>query len=48
MQMDLVVLEMENYDVILGMDWLSKYHVCVNFYHKTVTIQLEDDMSYTF
>ena len=48
MEMDLVVLEMEDYDVILGMDWLSKYHACVDCYHKVVTIQLKDGTSYIF
>ena len=38
MKMDLVVLEMEDYDIILGMDWLSKYHAYVDYYHKMVTI----------
>ena len=48
MELDLVVLEMEDYDVILGIDSLSKYHACVNYYHKVVTIQLEDGTSYIF
>ena len=27
---DLVVLDMPNYEVILGMDWLSKYHATID------------------
>ena len=46
--MDLVVLEMEDYYVILGMDWLSNYHAYVDYYHKMVTIQFEDRTTYTF
>ena len=30
MELDLIVLEMEDYDAILGMDWLSKCHACVD------------------
>ena len=48
MEMELVALEIEDYDVIWGMNWLSKYRTCVNCYHKMVTIWLEDGMSYTF
>ena len=36
-KMDLVVLEMEDYDVILEMDWLLKYHAYVDYYHKMMT-----------
>ena len=42
------MLEMGDYDVILGMNWLSKYHACVDYYHKTVTIQFEDETSDMF
>ena len=45
---DLVVLKMEDYNIILRMNWLSKYHVHVNYYHKTVTIGFKDGMTYTF
>ena len=30
MPANLVVLEMNGFDIILGMDWLSKYHACVD------------------
>ena len=36
-KVDLVVLNLDEFDCILGMDWLSKYHACVDCFHKTVT-----------
>ena len=27
---DLIVLEMQDFDISLGMDWLSKYHVTID------------------
>jgi len=32
-------LELYDFDVILGMDWLSKYKAQVDCFTKTVTIQ---------
>jgi hypothetical protein len=34
---NLVVFEMVGYDVILGMDWLSKHHAHINFQRKEIT-----------
>ena len=36
---DLIVLEMEDYDVILGMDWLSKYNAIIFCRRKKVVFQ---------
>ena len=33
---DLVVLDMSDYEVILGMDWLSKYHATIDCKKKIV------------
>ncbi|GAV62751.1 RVP_2 domain-containing protein [Cephalotus follicularis] len=33
---DLIVLPSRDFDVILGMDWLSAHWACVDFYNKTV------------
>ena len=30
LQDDLIVLEMLDYDVILGMDWFTSYHATIN------------------
>ena len=45
---NLVVLDMEDFDIILGMDWLSKYYACVNYFHKTITFQSKDVCSACF
>ena len=33
---DLMVLEMEEFDIILGMDWLASYHATVDCFGKRV------------
>lgn len=33
---DLILLDMKDFDVILGMDWLASYHATVNCYMKEV------------
>ena len=38
---DLVVIKLDEFDVILGMDWLAKHHVVVNCYTKEVVIDVE-------
>lgn len=35
---DLFVLDMIDFDVILGMNWLAPYHVVLDCYAKTVTL----------
>ena len=37
---DLIILGMVDFDVILGMDWLSRYHVVLNCNAKTVTLAM--------
>ena len=37
-QADLILLDMLDFDVILGMDWLSPYHAILDCYAKTVTL----------
>lgn len=34
---DLILLDMNDFNVILGMDWLSAYHATVGCFHKRVT-----------
>jgi hypothetical protein len=36
MPTNLVVFEMTESDVILGMDWLAMYHACVDCFRKEV------------
>lgn len=37
---DLVILEMEKFDIILGMSWLSPYHAIFNCYGKSPIIEI--------
>lgn len=37
---DLLLLDMVDFDVILGMDWLSPYHAILDCHAKTVTLAL--------
>ena len=47
-RINLVVLNIKDYEVILGMDQLLKYHACINCYHKIMTYQFKDGMAHTF
>jgi hypothetical protein len=38
-QVDLIPLELHDFDIILGMNWLSKYKALIDCYAKTVTFQ---------
>ena len=37
---DLKVLNMVNFDVILGMDWLSSYYGILNCHAKTISLAM--------
>ncbi|XP_070025180.1 uncharacterized protein [Nicotiana sylvestris] len=39
-RVDLILLDMVDFDVILGMDWLSPYHAILDCHAKTVTLAL--------
>ncbi|XP_070040755.1 uncharacterized protein [Nicotiana tomentosiformis] len=39
---DLLLLDMIDFEIILAMDWLSPYHVVLNFYAKTVTLAMPE------
>ena len=45
---DLLPLEMHDFDVILGMDWLSKYNAVVDYFSKTVTFKKSGDLEFSF
>lgn len=36
----MIILEMVDFNVVLGMDWLSPYHVILDCYVKTVTLAI--------
>ena len=37
---DLIVLSMSEFDIILGMDWLSSYHVSLDYFAKTICLRV--------
>lgn len=41
----LIVLAMHDFDVILGMNWLVEYRVCVDCFHMTITFKVEEPKS---
>ncbi|XP_070009814.1 uncharacterized protein [Nicotiana sylvestris] len=41
-RVDLLLLDMVEFDVILGIDWLSPYHAILDCHAKTVTLALPD------
>ncbi|CAA0812557.1 Unknown protein, partial [Striga hermonthica] len=45
---DTYVLEMRDFDLILGMDWLSFYHADIRCHDREITLYLPEDDSITF
>ncbi|XP_062073030.1 uncharacterized protein LOC133777449 [Humulus lupulus] len=45
---DLIMLEMHDYEVILGMDWLSKYNVTIDCRKKTVIFKPSKEVEFMF
>ncbi|XP_077234212.1 uncharacterized protein LOC143876395 [Tasmannia lanceolata] len=45
---DLVVLEMKDFDVILGMDWLAANHASLDCHSKLVTFQMPGQRRFSF
>ena len=45
---DLIIIEMHDYDVILGMDWLSKHYAKIDCKKKEVTFRPPQKESFTF
>lgn len=39
---DLITLVMVDFNMVLGIDWLSNYHVVINYLSKTVTLAMPD------
>ena len=40
MSIDLALIDLQDLDVILGMDWLASYHASVDYFGKLVTISI--------
>jgi hypothetical protein len=45
---DLILLDIQDFDVILGMDWLSTYHDSVDCYSKCVTFHIPNQSEFHF
>ena len=39
------MLVMQDFDVILGMDWLAKYRSCMDCFNKTITFKVDEASS---
>ena len=48
MPTDLVVVEMNDFDVILGMDWLSEHHAFIDRREKRVIFEIPNQRTYCF
>ncbi|CAA0813312.1 Unknown protein, partial [Striga hermonthica] len=48
LSVDAYVLEMRDFDLILGMDWLSFYHADIRCHDREITLYLPGDDSITF
>ena len=46
--MDLLPLEMHDYDLILGMDWLGPYNILVNYFAKEIIFRLPGEEEFHF
>ena len=46
--LDLVLLDMHDFDVILGMDWFSSYHASVHFFEKEVVFRPPSELEFLF
>jgi len=48
LEIDMIPLELYDFDIILGMDWLSKYKALIDCYTKIVTFQIPEDRRMVF
>ena len=46
LMVDLVILDLQDFDLILGMDWLSKHHATINCHEKTVSFNCLEMVSW--
>ena len=45
---DLIVLGIHDFDIVLGMDWLSKHRVTLDFYKKEVRLVRPEELGVIF
>ena len=46
MTVDLILFDLEDFDVILGMDWLASYHAYVDCFGKRVTFSIPGQLDF--
>ena len=46
--MDLIVLSMSKFDIILGIDWLTKYCANLDCISKSISFSISGELSFTF
>ena len=44
----LILLDIIDYDIILGMDWLSWHHACMIYFGKTITFWVKASFPIVF
>ena len=48
MPIDLVLIDLQDFDVILGMDWLASYHAFVDCFGKQMTFSISSQLEFSF
>ena len=48
MLVDLVLVDLQNFDIILGMDWLASYHAFVDCFGKMVIFSIPGQPEFNF
>ena len=48
MPVDLVLLHLQDFDIILGMDWLASYHASVDCFGKMVMFSIPGQPEFSF
>ena len=48
LKVDLIAIEMKDFDIILGMDFLGKHNAIIDCYHRKVTFRPESGEKFAF
>ena len=48
LHVDLIIIDLKDFDVILGMDFLGKYNAVINYCQRKVTFTLDGDKKFTY
>lgn len=47
-KIDLLVLELKDFDLILAMDWLATYHASIDYFEKVLKFQILGQLEFSF